>query len=76
MPTQQLLAGVPFIVTQTTTFALPSQSVWLQSGAAVETSLDGTNWATLANSTTGAQTSAAFVRCTTGTTTILVKRMF
>lgn len=76
MPTFTIQAGVPVVVTQTTTFALPPQAVWLHAGAAVEVSLDGTNWAVLANSTVGAQTSAPFVRCTTGTTTISVKRMF
>jgi len=72
---QSIFAGVPATLTQNVTFALPSQSMWLQASAAVETSLDGSTWAVLANSTTGAQTSAPFVRCTTANATVMVKRM-
>jgi hypothetical protein len=76
MPTEVLRRGVVTAITQNVIYALPASTVYLQAEAAVEVSLQATtNFATLAASTTGATTSAAFVRCTTGNTNIIVKRL-
>lgn len=74
MPTSIPL-GVPVAITQNVAYALPARTVRLQSLAAVEVSIDNSTWATLTNSTTGAETSAVFVRCTTGNTTVVVKTL-
>lgn len=75
MPTRILDAGGVYTVTTTTICALPPVVVRVQSSAVCEVALDTTNWATLANSTTGAETCAMFIRCTTGQMTISVKRL-
>lgn len=67
--------GGVYTVTTTTICALPPVVVRVQSSAACEVSLDQTNWSILANSTTGAETGAMFVRCTTGQMVIAVKRL-
>lgn len=72
--TPQISIGYTQTLTQNTVYALPSGTVFLQSSAALETSLDNSNWATLANSTTGVQTSATFARCTSGAAIVSVKR--
>lgn len=75
MPTQAISAGVPTTITQNVAYALPSPSCWMQSSAVVETSLDGSTWAAVSASTTGVQTAAVFVRCTTANALISVRRM-
>lgn len=61
-------------IDQNIVYALPTRTVFIQSNDTVETSLDSTTgFTTLASSTTGVQTSAAFVRCTTANTKISCK---
>lgn len=74
MPTETIQKGVVTAIVQNTVYALPPVTVRLQAEAAVEVSLQATtNFATLSNSTTGAETCAAFVRCTTANTNVLIK---
>lgn len=73
MPTQSIQVGVATPITQNVVYALPARKCFLQALAAVEVSIDNSTWAALANSTTGAPTSAIYVRCTTGNTTIVCK---
>lgn len=75
MPTQALTIGPVHSLVQNTIYALPARLVRVHSTTAVEVSLSTTTtaFAVLANSTTGAETSAAFVRCTTANTTIICK---
>ena len=75
MSTQALTIGPVHNLLQNVIYALPARNVRVQSTTAVEVSLSTTTtaFAVLANSTTGAETSAAFVRCTTGATTIICK---
>lgn len=70
-----LSPGKAISITQNIVYALPSQVVRVQSLAAVEISLDNSTYAVLANSTTGTETGAMYVRCTSGTTTIICKRL-
>lgn len=72
--TQSLMSGVPTVIAQTTAYALPPRGCFIQSTVALEVSVDGTTYVTLAASTTGAQTGATFVRCTTAPTTVIVKK--
>lgn len=72
--TQSLMSGVPTIIAQTTAYALPSRGCFIQSTVALEVSVDGTAYTTLASSTTGTQTGATFVRCTTAPATVIVKK--
>jgi hypothetical protein len=74
--TIELQVGVPTLVTQTTSYALPPVILHLTSSQSVDVSADGSSWSALTNSSTiGAFTSGAFVRCTTSTTcTIIAKK--
>lgn len=74
MPTQSLMFGVPTVIAQTTAYALPPTGCFIMSTVALEVSADGTTYVTLAASTTGAQTGATFVRCTTAPTTVIVRK--
>jgi hypothetical protein len=65
MATTSVRIGPVETLTQNQTFALPARQVRVMASAAIEISLDGSSWAVLANSTTGADCTAAFVRCTT-----------
>lgn len=74
MPTQLLQVGVATVITQNVVYALPARISRVQALAAVEVSIDNSTWAVLANSTTtGAETSAIYARCTTGDTTVVCK---
>ena len=75
MPTELIQKGVATALVQDTIYALPANAVYVRSTAAVEVSLvvETTGFTVLANSTTGTTTAAAFVRCTSGATTILCK---
>lgn len=73
MPTLAVKIGPVETLTQNVTFALPARQVRLMASAAVEISLDGSAWAVLANSTTGADATAAFVRCTTTNALVVVR---
>ena len=72
----ELQVGVPTLVAQTTSYALPPCIVHLTATTTVEVSADNSTFAALTLSgTVGAFTSAGWVRCTTGTTcTIVVKK--
>jgi hypothetical protein len=68
--------GQPIAIAQNAVIALPVVTVQLLALAAVEHSVDGATFVALANSaTSGASTSAGFIRCTTGATTVIVKRL-
>jgi hypothetical protein len=73
--TKGLTIGPVHSILQNVVYALPARNVRVLAGAAVEVSLDGTNFTALTGSalTTGVETSAAFVRCTTGNTSIILK---
>jgi hypothetical protein len=75
LPTKLIECGVVFAAAQNGEYALPSTLVFLHSTAAVETSIDGTNWTALTGgSTTGVVTADPFVRCTGGACSIIVKK--
>lgn len=67
-----LSPGVPASLVQTTAYALPPMVTRLHSSAAVDVSLDNSNWAALTGATTGTETGAMFVRCTAATNCVLV----
>jgi hypothetical protein len=73
MPTVQLRIGPVETLTQNQVFALPARQVRVMSSLAIDVSLDGSAWAALANATTGADCTAAFVRCTVGTALIVCR---
>ena len=76
MPTQLLSLGVPWVLTQNVVYALPAKVVLVTSSLAVETSSDGTTWAALTGANTvGANSGAAFIRCTTGAPTVTCKSL-
>lgn len=55
-------------------YALPARKVMVHASAAVEVSNDSTTgFVALSSSTTGVETSAAFVRCTTANALVTVK---
>ena len=71
-----LSSGGVYVMTTNTVYSLPPVVVRVQSNASIEASLlETTAFTTLANSTTGTETGAMFVRCTTGTTSISIKRL-
>ena len=70
-----LSAGRAHAILEDITYCLPPQVVRVQSLAAVEVSIDNSTWAVLTGSTTGAETGAIFVRCTTAATTIVCKTL-
>lgn len=77
MATEEIQVGVVSTIIQNTVYALPASLTHLTATAAVETGLSsGTTGFTLqsTSTTTGLFVSAAFVRCTTGTTTICCKK--
>lgn len=72
-----LEAGYIQTMVQNQVYGLPSQVVFVQASASVEVGMtDGTTGFTLLTNanTVGAPTAAPFIRATTGTTTICVKR--
>ncbi len=78
--TAEIQVGQPLTVVQNTIYALPPCIVHLTSTTTVEIGNDvssTTAWVVLTGSNTvGAFTSAAFVRCTNSTTTIVVVKKF
>jgi hypothetical protein len=73
-PLKVLTIGPVHTITQNIAYALPARNVRIQSGAAVQVSLDSTTGFTaLSASTTGVETSMPFVKCTTANTTIICK---
>lgn len=73
MATTSLKIGPVETMTQNVVYALPARQVRLMSSLAVDISLDGSAWAALANATTGADCTAAFIRCTTGNALVVLK---
>jgi hypothetical protein len=69
-------AGVPLLLAQTTSYALPPHVVHLQSTDAVELGVTTNAMTLTATSTTGLQTAACFVRCTTSTTCVVIVKRF
>lgn len=75
MPTETLSCGPPWSILQNVVYALPPAAGRLHSLAAVEISPDGATWDALVGSeTVGADVASGFVRCTTGNTTVVIKR--
>lgn len=70
-----LTRGPVHTLTQDTIYALPARKVRIHTSAAVEVnnSSGTTGWVLLSSSTTGVDTAAAFVRCTTANATITCK---
>lgn len=70
-----LSAGVVYTLTQNQVYALPPRKVMLLSDTALEQNVvnSTTGWTALASSTTGVESAAAFVRCTSGNAVVSVK---
>lgn len=70
-----LSAGSQYSITQNTIYALPVTACQILSAAVCQLSptTTTTQFTDVAATTTGVQTGAMFVRCTTGTTQISVK---
>jgi len=69
-----LTIGPVHDILQNIVYALPARKTRMQADAVVETSLQSTTGFTaVAASTTGVETSASFVRCTTANTKISLK---
>lgn len=70
-----LSAGVVYTLVQNTIYALPVAKVAILSDTALEQNVTNgtTGWTALASSTTGTETAAPFVRCTTGAAVVSVK---
>lgn len=73
MATTLVKIGVVETLTQNVVYALPARQVRVMSSLAIDISLDGAAWAALANATTGADCTAAFVRCTGGNALFVAK---
>ena len=76
MPTFKLNFGPPYTIPQNEVYALPASRMFLKSDTAVEVSqaVEGV-FATLTGAnTTGVETASNFVRCTTGTVIITIKK--
>lgn len=75
MPTEALTIGPVHSLVQNQIYALPARRVLLYSDTVVEVSntIGTTGFTTVAASTTGVQTSAAFIRCTSGVALVTVK---
>ena len=72
--TQSIPIGMPVVMTQNVVYALPATQVMVQASAAVDVSSDGTTWSALTGANTvGANTAAAFIRCTTTNPTVTLK---
>lgn len=74
MATTLLTTGVSNAIAQTTSYALPANTVFIMSSVAVELSVDNTNWVPVAATTTGVATAARFVRCTTAAAVVSLTR--
>lgn len=74
MPQEALGPGALTTILQNIVYVLPPKVCRIQSSAAIEGSLDGTTFAAMTGAdTTGVDTVAGFIRCTTGTAKVLVK---
>lgn len=77
MPTETLSAGRIYTLTQDVIYALPPTKVMIQSSAVCELSLvvGTTGFAAVTATTTGVETVAGFIRCTTTGATVSVKKV-
>lgn len=75
MATTLLTTGVSNTIAQTTSYALPATANFIMSSVAVELSVDNTTWVLQTATTTGLQTAARFVRCTTAPAVVSVARI-
>jgi hypothetical protein len=74
MATELLRTGVSNALTQNVVYALPAVAVFLQSTVAVELAVDGSTFVLNTATTTGIQTAALAVRCTTAASICTIKR--
>jgi hypothetical protein len=66
--------GVPTIIMQNVGYSLPAKLVRITSSLALEHSVNGVLWVPLTGAeTVGAETSSAYVRCSTGQPTVVCK---
>lgn len=69
---KSLMPGVPELMVQTNSYALPPSTNQLLTTVACELSPDNTTFVLTAGTTTGISTAAAFMRCTTSTTCVAI----
>lgn len=74
--TELLSAGRSYTLVQDVVYALPASACRVAAEAAVEVSMDNDTWVALtgANTGTGVETSAQFIRATTADTIVSVKK--
>lgn len=69
-----LSPGPPITILEDVVYALPSSNVFISSVDPIEYSVDNDTWAALENAdTTGVFAPGAYIRCTTGDTTVVCK---
>lgn len=74
MPLEFLSRNLGTTITQNVAYALPPGLNFIRSSAAIEDSLDNSAWTALAGAnTTGINTGARFVRCTTANALVSVR---
>ena len=74
MPLEYISRNVVTTITQNVAYALPPGLNFIRSNTALEDSLDNSTWTALAGAnTTGINTGAKFVRCTTANALVNVK---
>jgi hypothetical protein len=73
MPTPLIQVGVVTAILQNVVYALPGRAHLISSVADVEGSVDNSTWDAIASGTLPVLSSYAFVRCTTGNTSIVCK---
>lgn len=71
--TFSVLIGPTHTLTQNVVYALPARQVRLQSTAVLQTSIDGSTYTDVAGTTTGADVTAVFAKCTTGAAVVVVR---
>jgi hypothetical protein len=73
MPIATLSAGGAYPILEDVVYALPPKRCFVQSTVAIEASVDNSTWAALTGAnTTGIQTAARFIRCTTAAAVVSV----
>lgn len=68
-----LLIGPAATLTQNIVYALPARQVRLQSTRVLQTSVDGSTYTDVAGTTTGADVTAVFTKCTTGSAVVVCR---
>jgi hypothetical protein len=75
MPIYAVPIAVPTALVQNQVYGLPNPLLFIRSTLALESSVDGTTWAALTGAdTTGVNTAARWIRCTTGAPTVNIKK--